>query len=690
MATTSHPTEQGQDSRPLEPYALSRAALNNSEVSRVWTPVGTVDAGAIADCDPTGLVQMRGETWSLDWWIGAEDRWHYPSNDAAVRQRLIGDSPIIETAMRVPGGDIVQRVFGVRATSPLAHESIWEDSGVVVEIENLTAVPVAVAITLRPFLLDGVGKIATLSADGSVLSVDGRVAAVLSKAVARRVVGQVGTVAQRLEQADDEEPTGTITLSSGLLEGAFVVALPHTAVVRILMPRSTRSSASGRKQKEPSEGSGPTATWEAPDSAAIDAGWVAHTKQAARLELPEALLDRVVARSERLLLLAATDDFFAASGPTSAAARAAELCDALVRVGMTEPIAPLARALLSLQTLTGSIRMSDRSDASVALLHASVPLLSGKQKEMWATDLVGPVARAIHRISKGKGLGNRPADVLERSLLLRSAITALGRVAPSLRAVGQPEVAEEAEKLVQILSTSSEFISIPTLRDVTDAATSSSPRWLFTEGVELRAAVAACESSAIGRAIELARLGDQAVLPDCVDAAGAACGELAIDPAAIAVRLAATLDLVLVEQPEQLVLLPVWNESWFGAQIEAHGLRTRWGVVSFGVRWHGERPAILWEVLPGIGVDPSGLGPELTAPGLDPDWSARGWSGEALLSAIGPVVGVAALQLGSQKASAPKDQVLVSDEAAQEEAALEELDGQELPFSPPQEGDSFT
>jgi len=680
VANTPISSEQTEDPRTLEPYALSRAAANNSKVSRVWTPVGTVDAGAIADCDPAGLLQMREETWSLDWWIGAEDRWHYPCNDAAVRQRMIGDSPVLETAMRVPGGDIIHRVFGVRATSTLADGGIWEDSAVVIEIENLTAVPVALALALRPFLLDGPGVISTISSQGSVLSVDGRVAAVLSKAVARRVVGKVGTVAPRLVQADDEDPTGSVTLPEGLLEGAFVVALPHTAVVRILLPRSTRASATGRKRNGLLKGSGPTAIWEAPDSVAIDAGWAAHTKDAARIELPDSSLDRVVARSERVLLLAATDDFFAAVGPTSAAVRAAELCDALVRVGMTEPLAPLVRALLSLQSIRGSIRMPDRSDASVALLHAAVPLLAGKQKETWATELVGPVARAIHRISKGKGLGKGLNEEPERALLLRSAITALGRVAPSLRAVGQPEVAEAAETLASNLWISTDLNLKPVLKPVVNAVPDSSQRWLFAEGAELRAAVAASQGSALGQIIELARIGDQALLPDCADAQGAACGALAVDPAAVAVRLAATLDLVVIEQHDQLVLLPVWTDSWFGAQIEAHGLRTRWGVVSFGIRWHGERPAILWEVIPGPGVDSSELGPVLTAPGLDPEWSARGWAGEALLSPIGPVV------------VRPDSPPVSNDDPAQTGPANDDLaqTDQALPVAPPREGDSFT
>ena len=36
--------------------------------------------------------------------------------------------------------------------------------------------------------------------------------------------------------------------------------------------------------------------------------------------------------------------------------------------------------------------------------------------------------------------------------------------------------------------------------------------------------------------------------------------------------------------------------SWLGANFEVHGLPTSArSTLSFAVRWHGERPAVLWE-----------------------------------------------------------------------------------------------
>jgi hypothetical protein len=62
---------------------------------------------------------------------------------------------------------------------------------------------------------------------------------------------------------------------------------------------------------------------------------------------------------------------------------------------------------------------------------------------------------------------------------------------------------------------------------------------------------------------------------------------------------------------------------WIGHDVAAHGLRVGSGTVSLAVRWHGSRPALLWEA---HGVR------RLTCSGLDRAWSTDRPSGEALLA----------------------------------------------------------
>ena len=62
-------------------------------------------------------------------------------------------------------------------------------------------------------------------------------------------------------------------------------------------------------------------------------------------------------------------------------------------------------------------------------------------------------------------------------------------------------------------------------------------------------------------------------------------------------------------------------------QRPVNGAVTPHGVVSFALRWHGARPALLWDVSDGVA---------LGAPGLDPAWEGGPGPGEALLSEMDP------------------------------------------------------
>jgi hypothetical protein len=84
--------------------------------------------------------------------------------------------------------------------------------------------------------------------------------------------------------------------------------------------------------------------------------------------------------------------------------------------------------------------------------------------------------------------------------------------------------------------------------------------------------------------------------------------------------------------------VPLAPPSWLGQAIEAHDVPTSHGRFSFAVRWHGERPALLWELEPhddpGVAAAVAALGPFVVrAPGLDPRWSSTEQRGEALLAA---------------------------------------------------------
>jgi hypothetical protein len=74
---------------------------------------------------------------TLDWYVAADDRWHVPAQEPTVRQTRIEGAPVIETRIRVPDGDAVQRIWAVPDG----------DGNVIIEFENESPLPFAIAMT---------------------------------------------------------------------------------------------------------------------------------------------------------------------------------------------------------------------------------------------------------------------------------------------------------------------------------------------------------------------------------------------------------------------------------------------------------------------------------------------------------------------------------------------------------------
>ena len=83
------------------------------------------------------IAPWGNESPRLDWHIAADDRWHSPEHEASVRQRRIDGTAVVETRVRIPEGDAVQRVYSVPDQGGLT----------VIEIANESSLPIAIAFT---------------------------------------------------------------------------------------------------------------------------------------------------------------------------------------------------------------------------------------------------------------------------------------------------------------------------------------------------------------------------------------------------------------------------------------------------------------------------------------------------------------------------------------------------------------
>ena len=88
--------------------------------------------------------------------------------------------------------------------------------------------------------------------------------------------------------------------------------------------------------------------------------------------------------------------------------------------------------------------------------------------------------------------------------------------------------------------------------------------------------------------------------------------------------------------PSGLALTPWLPPEWRGLGWEVHDLPTRWGRLSYAVRWHGDRPAVLWDLGPAPLPVPATRRHRPRA--RSATWSSTERRGEALLDPV-PAVG---------------------------------------------------
>jgi hypothetical protein len=106
---------------------------------------------------------------------------------------------------------------------------------------------------------------------------------------------------------------------------------------------------------------------------------------------------------------------------------------------------------------------------------------------------------------------------------------------------------------------------------------------------------------------------------------GGGCGGAGHHGGAAAAFLDAVRRTLVRETPAGgLALLTVFPPEWAGQPLEVHDAPTHHGRISYALRWHGDRPALLWQCeRPDVA---------LAVPGLDRSFSTTEQSGEALLA----------------------------------------------------------
>ncbi len=551
------------------------------------TLIADLDGTLSARIDATGAVRIPGASWVLDWMVRTQDGWHTAADAGTVRRRLIDLTPVVETRLRVTGGEVVHRAF-------VASDRDG-DPAVVVEIRNNSSHAVGVAAVLRPLQAGGLDLVEwSVAADAeTAVTIEGGARMVLPAPAA--IVSAEGDGAGLLAALEGQTvaPAGDGSVASarasGLLRVAFVRPLPHSLTTRLALSPGTAVS--------------PTAT---ADAEAVARGWTSHTRGGGRVEIPEPVLSdlAVAARSQVMMAV------HPVAGPDGGddAVTDARLAEALVAMGQDRLAAGLgARRLVQLNRKglvdDGPVPPVVATGATLQILGRIAHRLDRVDVEDWL-----PEVRAM-LVALDRAEDRRTGDALVGERIWTEA-GRRGAIAV-LTAVGQAEAAALVRaRLAPDGPHVQDLLAVVRDRDGENGDPSPWQHLLTARAMvgvgtwpedELRWLTVAADAAG--------------VLP-----VGPDHGRLAAEIVVL------WHDLGAVLAGEQTIdLLPTVRSSWFGQSMEAHDVTVGTGAVSWAVRWHGARPALLWE---SKGMD----GFRLRCPGLDPNWSTTDGEGEALLA----------------------------------------------------------
>lgn len=664
---------------------------------RNWTMVGNIGSPWEAIVDPCGLVTPWFDGWSLDWWIGADDRWRFPSREPGVRQTLMGSTPIVETVIRVPGGDAVQRVYTI----------VGEDELVVMEIENQSPVPFAVAFALRPYNPEGLAVLERITMEDGVVLADGRPALLLPREPSRSAAStyaegdSVHTVFEG--KAGTESPL-PVRDPAGLAQAAFVYPLAHRATIRVAMPlvRHGRTKRRRRAHRRVSH-LGQIDLGSLPKAEDVSRGWRAQLDRGMDVNVPDARLQQALDANRGFMLLFHDGDEIT-PGPFTYHRfwfrDAAYQLAAMDRWGFHAEVAEVLRSYPRRQHKDGFFASQrhewDANGAAIWTIAEHYRLTSDREL---LDALIPSVRRGVRWINKKKR--QRRHDAPEVQGLLPAGISAehlgpfdfyywdsmwslrgLLDAAELFAEVGDEEgatnAAESAASLRAAIMSSLEMVAERLGQRVMPAGPSRG----FDAG--MIGSLASCYPLGLLPADDPFVVGSLAAIRDefCIDEAfyqsishtglgtyltlqlafveleggdprawdrlkwmlaaatptfawpeaihpqlGGGCMGDGHHGWAAADFLSFVRNVLIRETPDgSIALMTLLPPGWEGQPVDVRNAPTHHGLVSYSLRWHGDRPALLWEC--------EREGVRLVAPGLDEQWSTSERTGDALLAPV--------------------------------------------------------
>lgn len=538
--------------------------------------IGSIGLGTVVSVSHHGEIQSLDGTSILHWGIRADDRWHIARDEKAVRQGVAPDGISIETRLRVPGGDIVHRA------NVITHKGV---SLVTVEIENET--PVAVALALFT------SSTGIVESETDTLSVGGCPFVRANKPIA--LFGRAPSEEDLLTMVGSEKMQ--LTKSPAPMEGehvAIVFPLPHATSIRFAI----QVDATQLLIPVPDD---------LPSLEAIAKGWSVHFEQGGSVELQDSRLQDTLTTARRHLLIGSEQE------PTSA----------YWKHGVPSyAVAIAVIALCAWGHKTAAKRLLFRAIETQAVTVFQNPDLKEISYLLWACN-------------EYLEFNESPEDAeMIKSWAMEQIVHLIGAIPRWRRRRNQDFswLYLGLESSSSLLQKKDEEVAARQIREALSRVTQK--RLVSTRKTSLEAAI---NDEHRGSRLLLQQLnrymndssGEGTFDESLANAQGTyvfASKQRLQDPLASALFLLAVRRSFVTEptgSTPKVAIFEGFNSLWFNVPVEVKNMPVHKGTIGYVIRWHGDRPALLWEGKVSTEVT-------FTAPKLDADWESTENIGEAL------------------------------------------------------------
>ena len=536
--------------------------------------LGILGNQAIIELDSAGnLSWPENETKRVCWGVGADDRWHFSEERASIRQSIDTNEITPITRMKVPGGDITQRVEVIP----------WEGGSVTkLEFCNETPIPVAISILLLDF-----GHL-----DINETNINQKKKPIIrsSKPVSISAFGQgYENLTNEIQKSQLNDSLSANKIGN---DTALIFPVPHSTKLELLINNQNSHNL-------------PTIE-EVPRFEEIANGWQKHFDNGMAIQADDNRLSTVLNSSRRQLLIGSDQEIsskFWNKDTTEHTIHLAIL--ALLSWGHSESAKKLIyKAMESEPANLFTNSLSQETLYAICLWGEFLEFAP-------AQDSLNPIIPWLQDSIRSL-LASLPSKRRLRKRSMDLEVASLQAAIKIFLFVGQERLATELQNQVD---------KIQALKNQKDWP---APFKNFTSSYQ----------SAMNNLADYLMIENTSVTLDKVIAKTDSTGSFATglrqqDPTfsalfLLAIRAGFVQENKLLTGEVQIQVASSYNSDWIGIGMQVKDAPVSIGTLGYAIRWHGTSPALLWEA--------KTLGKVIiNAEAIDKNWSSTEHVGETLL-----------------------------------------------------------